>query len=44
MASADAASKKLDDKALWEGLDRELPDEVRLGTLEDISKRTRLLV
>jgi len=44
MATTTAAPiKQLDDKSLWEGLDEELPNDIRNGTSEDISKATRLL-
>lgn len=38
-----AAPKQLEDKSVWEGLEEELPEDIRTGTAEDVHKATRLL-
>lgn len=42
-APSAAAPKQLEDKAVWEGVEEELPDDIKNGTAEDVVKATRLI-
>jgi 26S proteasome regulatory subunit T5 len=42
-ATAAPANKQLEDKAVWEGVEEELPDDIKNGSAEDVVKATRLL-
>lgn len=38
-----AAPKQLEDKAVWEGVEEDLPEDIKNGNAEDVVKATRLL-
>jgi 26S proteasome regulatory subunit T5 len=43
MATAAAQAPKPEEKSPWEGLEEELPEDIRVGTVEDVVKATRML-
>ena len=42
-APTPAAPKQLEDKAVWEGVEEALPEDIQNGTAEDVVKATRII-